>query len=88
MVPMQCKIEDAYAGALNFLQDYTDFANVASRAEMLGYGDTIGELAAPLKAAGLCLVWAGNEVLLRSLHEMKAGVKAHDHRLRAMLEPG
>ncbi len=83
MVPMQCKIEDAYAGALNFLQDCTDVANVASRAEMLGYGDTIGELAARLKAAGLCLVWAGSEVLLRSLHEMKAGVEAHDHRLRA-----
>lgn len=56
MIPMQRTVGDANAGILDFLRGCMDVANVASRAEMLGYGDTIGELAAPFKAAGLCLV--------------------------------
>jgi transcriptional regulator with XRE-family HTH domain len=56
--------QDAYAAILDFLRDCLDVMDVASRVEMLGYGDTIEELAAPLREAGFCLCAAVREVTL------------------------
>jgi transcriptional regulator with XRE-family HTH domain len=58
--------EDAYAAVLDFLRDCMDVANEAGRAEMLGYGDTIEELAEPLRTSGFCLLAAVREVRFTS----------------------
>lgn len=58
--------EDAYAAVLDFLRDCMDVADEAGRAEMLGCGDTIEELAEPLRTAGFCLLAAVWEVRFTS----------------------
>ena len=47
--------QDAYAAILDFTRDCMDVADVASRTEMLGYGDTLDEMLATLHHAGYCL---------------------------------
>lgn len=59
-------VEDAYAAVLDLLRDCMDVADEASRTEMLGYGDTIGKLAEPLRTAGFCMLAAAREVRLTS----------------------
>jgi len=53
-VELPRSVEDAYAAILDFVRDGMDVTDVAGRAEMLGYGDQIDELAEPLRAAGNC----------------------------------
>lgn len=48
-------VQDAFAAVLDFLRDCMDIADDVSRVEMLGYGDTIEDLAAALREAGFCL---------------------------------
>ncbi len=56
--------QDAFAAILDYLRDCLDIADVASRTEMLGYGDIIDEMAAPLREAGfrLCAAVRRTEV--------------------------
>jgi len=61
-VELPAAAEDAYAAVLDFLRDCMDVADEAGRAEMLGYGDTIEELAEPLRTSGFCLLAAVREV--------------------------
>lgn len=49
-VELPRSVEDAYAAILDFVRDCMDVMDVAGRAEMLGYGDQIDELAEPLSA--------------------------------------
>jgi transcriptional regulator with XRE-family HTH domain len=50
--------QDAFAGIVDYVRDCMDVANVASRREMLGYGDEIDTMIADLHAAGFCLCMA------------------------------
>lgn len=54
--------QDAFAGILDFARDCMDVADVASRTEMLGYGDTLDELIGELGTAGFCLCAAQRRV--------------------------
>jgi transcriptional regulator with XRE-family HTH domain len=47
--------QDAYAAILDYVQDCMDISDVASRTDMLGYGDFLDELLVPLHSAGYCL---------------------------------
>jgi transcriptional regulator with XRE-family HTH domain len=47
--------QDAYAAILDYVRDCMDIADVASRTEMLGYGDFLDELLVPLHSSGYCL---------------------------------
>jgi transcriptional regulator with XRE-family HTH domain len=47
--------QDAYAQIVDYARDCMDIADEVSRFELLGYGDTIEEMAVPLREAGLCL---------------------------------
>lgn len=46
---------DAFAALLDYARDCMDVADVASRIEMLSFGDTLDELIEKLKATGYCL---------------------------------
>jgi transcriptional regulator with XRE-family HTH domain len=50
--------QDAFAGILDYVRDCMDVADVASRREMLGYGDEVDTMIADLRAAGFCLCMA------------------------------
>jgi len=65
-------LSTAGAAVLDFLRDCMDVADKAGRAEMLGYGDTIEELAEPLRTAGFCLLAAVREVRFTSRGEQGA----------------
>jgi transcriptional regulator with XRE-family HTH domain len=51
-------VREAFAAVVDFVRDCMDVASEAFRTEMLGYGDTVDELAEPLRAAGYCLAAA------------------------------
>ncbi len=55
---------ESWAEALDFLRDCLDIRNDAGRAEMLGYGDALDEIVAPLREAGLCLTVATRKALI------------------------
>ncbi len=65
-VELPRSVEDAYAAILDFVRDGMDVMGVARRAEMLGCGDQIDELAEPLRAAGYCQIAATREANLSS----------------------
>lgn len=76
---------EAFASLLDFAQDCLDIVDVAPRAELLGYGDQIEELAAPLREAGFCFATA-----TRSTWITKAGWEnplsiSRSHRRRSHL---
>jgi transcriptional regulator with XRE-family HTH domain len=56
--------QDAFAGIVDFVRDCVDIFNVASRTEILGYGDTLDESIAELKSAGFCLCAAFRDTKL------------------------
>jgi hypothetical protein len=47
--------QDAFAAIVDFVRDCMDIFDVAPQSEFLGYGDTLDESIAELKAAGFCL---------------------------------
>lgn len=47
--------QDTFANVLDFTRDCMDVADVASRREMLGYGDQLEEMIAELRSTGFCL---------------------------------
>ena len=47
--------QDAFAAIMDFVRNCMDAFDVASRTEILGYGDTLDESIAELKSAGFCL---------------------------------
>lgn len=51
-------VRESWAEALDFLRDCLDIRDVAGRAEMLGYGDSLDEILEPLLESGLCLTVA------------------------------
>jgi transcriptional regulator with XRE-family HTH domain len=50
--------QDAFATILDYVRDCMDVADVASRREMLGYGDEVDTHIAELRATGHCLCMA------------------------------
>ena len=50
--------QDAFAGILDYVRDCMDVADVASRREMLGYGDEVDVMIAELHATGFCVCMA------------------------------
>ena len=53
--------QDAFASILDYVRDCMDVADVASRREMLGYGDEIDAMIAELRATGFCVCMAVRE---------------------------
>ena len=65
-VDLPSPAQDAYAAILDYLRDCMDVADVASRTEMLGYGDFLDELLVPLREAGYCLCAARRDTSVTS----------------------
>ena len=61
---LQPMVRESWAEALDLLRDCLDIRDVAGHAEMLGYGDSLDEILAPLREAGLCLTVATRRALL------------------------
>lgn len=57
-------VRESWAHALDFLRNCLDVRDVAGRAEMLSYGDSLEEILAPLLNAGLCLTVATRKAML------------------------
>ncbi len=51
-------VREAFAAALDFLRECMDVSDVAPRSELLGYGDTIEEILAPLREQGFVIAVA------------------------------
>lgn len=64
MVELPRPAQDAFAVIIDFVRDCMDIFDVASQAEILGYGDTLEESVAELKAAGFCLCAAFRDTML------------------------
>ncbi len=56
--------QDAFAAIVDFVRDCMDIFDVASQSEILGYGGTLDESTAVLKAAGFCLCAAFRDTKL------------------------
>lgn len=56
--------QDAFAAITDFVRDCMDIFDVASRTEILSYGDTLDESIAELKSAGFCLCAAFRDTKL------------------------
>jgi transcriptional regulator with XRE-family HTH domain len=50
--------QDAFATILDYVRDCMDVADVASRREMLGYGDELDKIIGELREAGFCVCMA------------------------------
>jgi hypothetical protein len=58
--------QDAFATILDYVRDCMDVADVASRREMLGYGDEVDTHIAELRATGHCLCMAARSTSITS----------------------
>ena len=56
--------QDTFAAIADFMRDCMDIFDVASRTEILGYGDTLDENIAELESAGFCLCAAFRDMKL------------------------
>jgi transcriptional regulator with XRE-family HTH domain len=56
--------QNAFAAIADFVRDCMDVFDVATRTEILGYGDTLDESIAELKTAGFCLCAAFRDTKL------------------------
>ena len=50
--------QDVFAGIIDYLRDCMDMADVASRQDMLGYGDEVDMMIGELRATGFCVCMA------------------------------
>jgi transcriptional regulator with XRE-family HTH domain len=58
--------QDVFAGILDYLRDCMDVADVASRREMLGYGDEVDAMIAELRATRFCVCMAVRQTSITS----------------------
>jgi transcriptional regulator with XRE-family HTH domain len=58
--------QDVFAGMLDYVRDCMDVADVASRREMLGYGDEIDAMIAEPRPAGFCVCMAARQTSITS----------------------
>ncbi len=58
--------QDAFATILDYLRDCMDVADVASRREMLSYGDEAETMLAGLRSAGFCICIAERRITVTS----------------------